>query len=1016
MRANHFDTKPGGRERAIKLALRNCALLLWLSVFIPVSFADSLPEAKPPQLALTPEENDWLAENPEVSFTGDPNWLPYEAFNKEGEYIGIVSSHLKLISELTGLRFKMSPSKTWTESTQKAKNNEVDILSETDDSDLKSHLNFTRPYLSNPIVIAMRFNENYVEKIEDIADKRIALIKDYGYAPKIRRKYSSIKFYTVDDIQDGLISVSTGKVDALLCTLALCSYTIQELGLSDVKIIGKTEFDTKLALGVQKDKPELLSILNKAIANISQGEQQLIINKWIKHDYVEKVDYSVAYLILITAVVLLSIFYYSNRRLAKEIELRKEIEQKLTVSSKANERYRVLFFESPVGHALNQLATGDFLSVNDAFADITGYTLDELNQLSYWDLTPKHYAEGEEVQLKLLNETGSYGPYEKHYIHKDGHRVAVRLNGSMVTDPNGEKLILSVVEDISEYEEAKDKLRLSSLVLENSSEGMMITDENNLITSINPAFTEITGYSYEDVKGKNPKILQSGLQDSEFYKEMWGQINTAGRWQGEMWDKRKNGEVYAKWLTIDTVKNEEGLVSRYVALFSDITKRKQTEETIWRQANFDALTGLPNRNMFQDRLKQEIAKSKRADLSFALLLIDLDQFKEVNDTLGHDRGDKLLMIASERIKNCIRETDTVSRLGGDEFTIILSDLYNGTNVDAIAQNLIDELSDPYDLEGEIVHISASIGVTIYPNDAKEIDALVKNADQAMYVAKNKGRNRFSYFTQSLQDAAQKRHRLSSDLRVALSKDQFEVYFQPVVNLSTNNICKAEALLRWIHPKRGMVPPLDFIPIAEDIGLINEIGDWVFLESQRWKDHWSEKYSTDFQVSVNMSPVQFKVDKHKFGEKWLPENPGDDTGSQNLIVEITEGLLLNTDPEVLEKLYRLRDSGVEVAIDDFGTGYSSLSYLKKFDIDYLKIDQSFTRNIEDDPNDLALSEAIIVMAHKLGLKVIAEGVETQAQHEILANAGCDFGQGYLYSKPMPAKEFESLLENRLSKSE
>ena len=983
--------------------------LLFLLLFLPsLAIADNHVHEINDRLVLTTQEAMWLKNNPEVSFTGDPNWLPYEAFTEDGKYIGIVSSHLEIISQITGIKFIMSPSETWTESTEKAKRGEVDILSETDDSDLKSHLNFTRSYLSNPIVIAMRIKENYVENINSISHKRIALIKDYGYAAKIRRKYSNINFVTVDDIQDGLISVSTGKVDALLCTLALCSYTIHELGLSDVKITGKTEFDTKLALGIQKDKTELLSILDKAINNITQGQQQLILDKWIKHEYVEKTDYTLAYIIAFVAFILISVFIYWNRRLSDEIKLRKIVEKQLTLSSKNNERYRVLFYESPVGHALNLLSTGEFISVNESFAEITGYSLKELNSLSYWDLTPESYAADEEAQLRSLTEKGYYGPYEKHYIHKSGELVAVRLNGSLITEPSGEQLILSVVENISAYTDAKEKLRLSSLVLENSSEAMLITDENNLIISANPAFSEITGYSIEEIKGKDPGSFKSGKHDNAFYKAMWKSINETGGWRGEIWDQRKNGEVYAKWLTIDTIKDKDENITRYVALFSDITDRKLSEETIWKQANFDTLTNLPNRNMFQHRLKQEIIKSSRDNLSLALLLIDLDQFKEVNDTLGHDMGDLLLQIAANRIQECIRESDTVARLGGDEFTIILPELHDNKNVDTIAEKLITALAEPYQLEDEVVHISASIGITIYPNDATAIDTLIKNADQAMYAAKNRGRNRFSHFTQSLQDAAQNRLRISNDLRSALSSNQFEVYYQPVISLNSNKICKAEALLRWNHPERGMVPPLEFISIAEDIGVITEIGNWVCIEANKRKEQWSSLTNGNFKISVNMSPVQFKIDRENFGKDWLTLKNNEN--SHNIIIEITEGLLLNAEPEILEKLYRLRDAGVEVAIDDFGTGYSSLSYLKKFDIDYLKIDQSFTRNLESDPNDLALSQAIIVMAHKLGLKVIAEGVETKEQHNILANSGCDFAQGYLYSKPIPPDEFESLLVN------
>jgi len=985
-------------------ALLCCAVIMVLYSTCAFS-ADNLQRNLLSQrnIVFSPEEQEWLNKHKAVTFTGDPNWLPYEAFTESGEYIGIVASHLDLISQRTGLIFKMSPSKTWTESTQKAKKGQVDILSETDDSDLKSHLTFTKSYLSNPIVIAMRINENYVEKIDVIKDRKIGLIKDYGYAPKIRRKYPYIRFVTVENIQDGLISLSTGKIDALICTLALCSYTIHELGLNDVKITGKTEFDTKLALGVQKNNPVLLSILNKAIDTISEGEQQVILDEWIKHDYIEKVNYTLVYIVASVSIILLSLFYYWNRRLTGEVRLRKRAEKELILSSETNERYRVLFYESPVGHALNQMSTGKFLSVNEGFSKITGYSLDELNELSYWDLTPFRYQQHEQEQIESLNKSGKYGPYEKHYIHKSGKLVAVRLNGSLITDKNGDKLILSVVEDISAFSEVKEKLRLNSLVLENSSEAMMITDHENRIVAVNPAFTSTTGYTLEEVKGKDPATFKSGRHNEEFYQEMWESIDKTGQWQGEIWDKKKNGDIYAKFLTIDTIKDENGVISRYVALFSDITEKKKNEEIIWWQANYDELTGLPNRSQFQQKLRDEIKRSTRDNLSFALLLLDLDTFKEVNDTLGHDRGDMLLKIAANRIGHCIRGSDTVARLGGDEFTIILPGVSKQKDIDSFSSKLISKLSEPYNLGDEVVHISASIGVTIFPEDATSIEALVKNADQAMYVSKNRGRNRFSRFTHSLQEAAQKKLRISNDLRKAIENNEFTVHYQPIINLTTNRIAKAEALLRWNHPSVGLISPRDFIPVAEEIGVITEIGDWVFKEVQKDQDIWSTAGHADISVSINMSPVQFKVPVKEFGRNWLYGNR-----KKNFSVEITEGLLLNSEPETLKKLYLLRDAGIEVSIDDFGTGYSSLSYLKEFDIDYLKIDQSFVRNLENDLNDVTLSEAIIVMAHKLGLKVIAEGVENITQHKILAAAGCDYAQGNVYSCPVPAKQFEALV--------
>ena len=444
-------------------------------------------------------------------------------------------------------------------------------------------------------------------------------------------------------------------------------------------------------------------------------------------------------------------------------------------------------------------------------------------------------------------------------------------------------------------------------------------------------------------------------------------------------------------------------------LVSSEQEKKAANVLLWRQANFDKLTGLPNRDMFRDRLWQEMKKADRSQTSLALLFIDLDKFKEVNDTLGHDAGDLLLQLAANRIRACVRESDTVARLGGDEFTVILPELSDGSHIEDIAQKIVAAVADPYRLNHELAFVSASVGITLYPSDAGDIENLMKNADQAMYAAKSKGRNRFSYFTASLQAAAQTRLRLSNDLREAIAAQQLSVCFQPIVELDTGRIRKAEALLRWKHPERGMVDPSEFIPIAEETGLIHEIGDWAFNEAARWAVQWADRLDPDFQVSVNKSPAQFRAESNCTAPGWLYYMDQLGVASKNIAVEITEGMLLNADEPVIEKLLAFRNAGAQIAIDDFGTGYSSLAYLKKFHIDYIKLDRSFIRDLATDNSDRTLSHAVIVMAHQLGLKVIAEGVETEEQRAMLVAVGCDYAQGYLYSRPLPGREFEAFMQ-------
>ncbi len=441
--------------------------------------------------------------------------------------------------------------------------------------------------------------------------------------------------------------------------------------------------------------------------------------------------------------------------------------------------------------------------------------------------------------------------------------------------------------------------------------------------------------------------------------------------------------------------------------FYDFTERKSSEELIWRQANYDTLTQLPNRRLFTDRLEQDIKKAHRDQHLVGLLFLDLDRFKEVNDTMGHHVGDELLIEVAKRIQSCVRESDTVARLGGDEFTVILSELENSADVDRISQKLGEVLSQPFQLGGEQVNVSASIGVTVYPEDAESAQEMLKNADQAMYNAKQEGRNRISYFTRAMQYASQLRLNLAKDLRKAVAAGEFRVHYQPIVDLNTGSIRKAEALVRWQHPVHGFISPAAFIPIAEENGSIVDIGEWVFRQAVAQAGSWQESYGKDFQISVNKSPVQFLANDNAqvLWPRYLQEC-GLEGGS--IVIEITEGLLLNTALSVTDKLARFREAGMQFAIDDFGTGYSSLAYIRKFDVDYLKIDQSFTRNLAPGTSELVLSEAIVVMAHKLGLKVVAEGVETESQRDLLVSIGCDYGQGYLFCKPVPAEELEKLL--------
>ncbi|WP_153045457.1 EAL domain-containing protein [Marinobacter salexigens] len=560
-----------------------------------------------------------------------------------------------------------------------------------------------------------------------------------------------------------------------------------------------------------------------------------------------------------------------------------------------------------------------------------------------------------------------------------------------------------------ERSRAEEELHLASSIYKNTAEALLVTDASNRIVALNPAFTRITGYTLDDIRGKDTSFFRSGRHPANFYKAIWKEVASKNFWQGDIWSRRKNGEAFPAWVTISVIHNDKGDIQRHVFMGSDITDKVRTDELVWRQANYDFLTGLPNRYMFQDRLEQEIRASLSQKTLLGLLFIDLDHFKDVNDSLGHPVGDRLLVKAAERISGCARGSDTVARMGGDEFTVILPRLANTIDGEKVAEQIISSLAEPYLINGQKIYAQASVGITFCPDDASDVDLLISNADQAMYASKLAGRNRLSYFTQSLHDEAQNRLKLISEMRTAVQSGQFELHFQPIIDLASGSASKAEALIRWNHPELGIISPAEFIPLAEETGLIVGIGDWVFREAAAHAKRWRESFDHGVQISVNMSPVQFQSDALNISD-WLHYLQMLGLEAEHLSIEITEGLLLNASNNVKDKLLRFRDAGVQVAIDDFGVGYSALSYLKRFDIDYLKIDQSFIHSLETDQNDLVLSEAIVIMAHRLGLKVIAEGVETEAQRQLLLEIGCDYGQGYLFSRPLPTAKFEEFLVN------
>ncbi len=704
---------------------------------------------------LTTEEIDWIKQHPNIKVALNHGWAPIEFVSENNELRGISVDYLNRLEIILGLKFvKINAEES--PSIEKA-----DMISAIANIRSLNHSRFValnEPYLTMPVVIFTRADNDDIHNLKDLENKKVAVFKAGVTTQLLVQQHPEINFYRVDIAEEGLNALVSKKVDAYIGNIVIVNYIANTTGIRSIKIVGRTPYTASIRMAVRNDWPLLKSILQKGLNAIDAEQQKSIVNNWSGFGNQKIYDFFI-YAIVIILIIVIFILIVRSWKQSKDIKQR------------------------------------------DAF----------------------------------------------------------------------------------------------------------------------------------------------------------------------------------------------------------------TQHQIWQQANFDSLTQLPNRHMFRDRLNEELKKTDRSNLPLALFFLDLDHFKQVNDSLGHEMGDKLLIQAAKRLTTCVRNTDTVARLGGDEFTIILGSLLDVTDVERVNQELLKKMAEPFYLNDEMVHISTSIGITLYPRDGTDVDALLKNADQAMYAAKSLGRNCSNYYSESLQDALNKRLYITSNLRLALTEQQFHLLYQPIVDLATQNIYKAEALIRWQHPIDGLIDPNQFITIAEETGLIIPIGNWVFSEALKQVNQWRQSIHVDFQISVNTSPVQFKDEAGlkaliDYLEKYeLLKN--------SIIIEITEGLVLETKSEVKRQLSEFRHAGIQIAIDDFGTGYSSLAYLKKFDVDFIKIDRSFVANIKDNSDEMVLCKAIIVMAHTLGLKVIAEGVETAEQEKLLIEAGCDYGQGYFYSKPLSSADFEFYLSKR-----
>ena len=690
---------------------------------------------------------------------------------------------------------------------------------------------------------------------------------------------------------------------------------------------------------------------------------------------------------------------------AQDISQRKQAEAALRESESL---FRA-FFSNNLDAALLTTLDGTILTTNPEAQRMLGYSDAEFHRIRV-----EHIVDANDQRLALAYiQCSQMGWFrgELTFIDKDGRKFPCEVSSSVFNGKDDIPLRSILARDITERKEAEQQLRIAATAFE-SQEGMVVTDAQKIILRVNQSFSRITGYAAEEVIGRHIRLLQSGQHDASFYVTMWQNLYESGSWQGEVWNRRKNGETYPQWLTITAVKNAAGEVTQYVASLIDITQRKAAEDEVKQLAFYDPLTQLPNRRLLLNRLEQSLVVSRRTHRLGALLFIDLDNFKMLNDTLGHDKGDCLLKEVAHRLNSCVRESDTVARLGGDEFVIMLEDLSKTVHeavmqAESIGRKILLSLNQPYALgEQQPYHSTASIGITLLGERQDSVDDLMKRADLAMYESKAAGRNTLCFFDPQMQANIKARAMLEADLRRGLPEREFCLYYQPQVD-STGRVTSAEALVRWNHPEHGVLSPAVFIPLAEETGLIAPLGHWVLEAACKQLAIWkNQPDKAHLSISVNVSAVQLR--QPDFVEQVLETIAQTQANPERLKLELTESLLLENVEDIIAKMTALKAHGIGFSLDDFGTGYSSLAYLKRLPLDQLKIDQTFVRDLLTDPNDATIARTIIALAESMGLSVIAEGVETQAQRDCLASEGCHAYQGYFFGKPLPLEAFEALL--------
>lgn len=996
-------------------------MLQRLLPLLTIVFCLSSPAAAEPQaLQLSNTEKAWLNAHPSIQLGIDPDWPPFEYFDVNQQYSGMAADYIQLIA--AKLNIKMEPVRglSWSGVLTEAQHKRLDVLpAATATPQREQYLNFTAPYLDFPMVIITRDDAPFIASLNVLRDYRVAVVKNYVSHELLESNHPDLTLVPSITIKESLEALSSGGVDAFVGNLASVSHAIKQLGLTNLKVAAHTPYSFKLSMGVRNDWPELASILDKALASITQEEKARIHSKWVGVEFKQGVEL-VTVAILVLPVVLAALFTITivsrnNSRLRQEVAERIEVEKQLRLSEEAlNESQRT----AKIGWWQWDLGQNTLWWSDEVF-NITGKSRDTFTP------TPENFTSvihpddvsgmSNEIQGILENNGGEYDR-EFRILRADGSIRHVHSYGKFYGSTIDEsRYFAGVIHDITESKmkslELQEKQQTLKTILDNAPIGIWLQDCKGKLRFVNNAFCNSVGISeqqflsVEHYSELYPEEIANSCISSD-------KVALASDTPQSSYEQIEfvDGNLHDLEIIKARLNDDKGAACGLIGLSMDITERKQAEERLRKQAFCDELTGLPNRNYLMEQLSKTLALSKRHGYYSALIFFDLDNFKIINDTLGHHTGDKLLTQVGKLLSEVIRQEDTAARLGGDEFVVIASNVGRepeqaAEHTQLLAEKIHRKLSKPLFVEEHEHHLTFSTGISLFPEADEDINDILKFADTAMYRAKEGGRNAIRFFHPSMQQAAEERFDLQGKMRHALSQEEFELYYQPQYD-SDGNIIGAESLLRWHQPELGMVSPARFIPLAEESGMITDIGIWVLREACQQINAWLEQDIDIQTLAVNVSARQFHQPDFVNQVTAIIRESGIEP--HRLELELTEGSLVENIDDVTRKIEQLQSMGIRFAIDDFGTGYSSLRYLQQLPLDRLKIDQSFVRDIHNNEANAHIVETIISMAHHLKLELIAEGVESLDEMKFLDIRGCDKYQGYYFSKPLPASELTAKL--------